>query len=232
MPVIAAHLEEKLPTVFAADPLQVAGSAIAIDVVEGQRSAVGIEAGGRNQHILATKLPPPARTQAPVGAAAQRQAGLGTHALAATGDDVDHAEHRIAAIDGSAGATDDFDAFDEANVQWKGRIDGNVGVDVFIDRHAVDQDLQARPIVAGLRDAAHAGKAVGVVAGDVEALQRTQRVTKGSPAVETNILAGQNGNDRRNLVRVFSKFWSRDDSDLEQLFERKIDGIDGRRARG
>ena len=59
IPVAAAYLGEQLAAILAADTVQVAPAAVAIDIVDRQRAAMHPETGGRDQHILAAKLAAP-----------------------------------------------------------------------------------------------------------------------------------------------------------------------------
>ncbi len=170
MPVGATHFEEQLSAFFTANPVQVAGSTVAIHVIEGQRISMDIKSGCGYQHIGAADLSAPAGAQAAIGSATHVQAGFGAEALAAPGHDIDHAEHGIATIYRRTGATDDFDAFDQADVQGKCRIAWRTGENVLVDGHPINQDLQTRAVVTRLRDAANTGITVSVVVGDIEPL--------------------------------------------------------------
>src|SRR5574343_1216462 len=71
-----------------------------------------------------------------------------------------------------------------------------------------------------------------MVVGHIEALQAAQCGTQGLPPVEANILGGQDGNDRGNLIRVFGELRCRDDIDLEQILQRHVDGVQRLHRRG
>ena len=225
MPVAAAHLGEQLAAILAADAVQVALTAITIDVIDAERATMHAEAGGRDEDIVAADLAAPAHTQAAVGTAAQLEGRFSTDAGAAAGDDVDHAEHRIATVDRRARAADDLDPLNQPDIEREGRIDRGAGVDVLVDRLPVDQDLQARPVVARLRDATHAAIGVGVVVGDVETLQAAQRGAQRAPAVEADVGGADDRYDGRNLLRVLGKFRRRNDVYLQQVFQRHVDSV-------
>ncbi len=232
IPVAAAYLGEQLAAILAADTVQVAPAAVAIDIVDRQRAAMHAETGGRDEHVLAAKLAAPAQAQAAVGAAAQLEGRFTADAGAAAGDHVDHAEHGIAAVDRRARAANHLDALDQTDVEREGRIGRGAGVDVLVHRLAVDQDLLARPVVARPRDAAHAAVGIGMVVGDVETLQAAQRRAQRAPAVEADVGGGDDGDHGRNAVRVLGKFRCRNDAHLHQVFEVHVDGVDGAGRQG
>ena len=91
----------------------------------------------------------------------------------------------ITTINRSTWATDDFDTFDQAYIKRKCRIGWSAGENILVDRHAIDQYLQTRAVVTGLRYAANTGKTVGVVIGDIDALQGTQCIPQRAPAILT-----------------------------------------------
>src|SRR5574343_930858 len=176
-------------------------TAVVGDIVECSCQSIGIKAGGGYQHIRVADLSAPGRAQSAVAPRTDAQADFGAvDGVSAARHDVDHAEHRIAAIDRGAGAANDFDAFDQADGERKCRVDRAAGVDVFVDRHAVDQHLEPGAVIARLRNAAHPGIAVGRIVGDIEALQGAQGIAQGAPAVKANVLGGQDRDDGGNLV--------------------------------
>ena len=195
---------------------------------------VGIEtAHGHQIADAAFGLTAVGQASAPVATAADRQGRLvAIHAAAAAGDQIDDTEHRVASIHRGARPTDHFDPFDQIEVEGQRGVDRHAGVDVLVHAHAVDEHLEALPVVARRRHAAHPGVGIGVVVGNGEALQRAQHIGKGAPAEGPDVGGGHDGDGGRRVLGVFGELGCRQNAHLRQLLQRHVDSVEpGRRHR-
>src|SRR3990167_5739963 len=104
------------------------------------------------------------------------------------GDDVDHAEEGIGAVDGGTGAGQKFDALNQIDID--GEVGPNSGLvkDIVVVAYPVDEQENAGVVVARRGEAAHAQVVVAAVVAGVEPAHAVQNVCQRAVAEGTDVL--------------------------------------------
>lgn len=135
------------------------------------------------------------------------------------GDDVDHAEHGAAAIEGRARPAHDLDTLHRFEVECHLVVDARGIVEVLVQPLAVEEDEHPRVVVGGPREATDADVAIVAIRARVEAADVVERLGQGAIAEGANLFGGDHG-DRRGGFAGFLAVPGRGlDLDREQLFE-------------
>ena len=160
--------------------------------------------------------------QPAVDSAETGHVGGGFHAVeipAALGDDIDHAEHGIAAIDGGAGAAHHFQPVDEVDVKKELRADKGGIVYRLIGAVAVHQQQDAAVVVPRPVEAAHADIPVISVVGGIDAAHAVEDVGQGAVAVCLDVRSRDDGHGGRRLGGLLDELAGAVNLDGQQLFD-------------
>ena len=91
--------------------------------------------------------------------------------------------------------------------------------DVVVDAMTIDENEQAVVGVAETSEAAHAGKAVVAIVGDVEAANAFENVGERAEAIFLDFVGGDDGDGRWSVAGALHAFGGGVDGDVHEVFE-------------
>ncbi len=222
-PIAAAHVREEMPASTSVQAACPAGGDGRAGEGEEEIFTACAQAGHRHQRIdTIVEQPAPAcpaltlRLRTLIGGG---KFGA-VDGCAATGDHVDHAEHRVLTVHRAARTWNVFDAFNQIYVKRKLPSHRSAVIKWVIDAIAVDEDQGACIVVPRYTDPPRAQIHVLAVVGSVNARQTGQRLVHGAPAERAYFIAGDDANGSRHVTLFLLIFGRTIDAQRQQLLQR------------
>ncbi len=191
-------------------PIQVVRPAIVvlrgIQFREIEIGAAGLGGAGGDQPVALPLGVPGGEPAPPQTQIAHIQAHIGPRLIRpGAGNDVDHAEEGVVAVDRGPGTGDELDAVYQFHIHRElGTQVGGV-VDVVVDTHPIDQQQDVVVVIAGTQEAPWAYVAVGPVEGRHGTADAGQGLEQAAPAVGTDLIGADDADRRGRLARLLGK---------------------------
>jgi hypothetical protein len=135
-------------------------------------------------------------------------------------DEVDHGEERITAVEGGAGAPDDFDPLDQIEIDAGFFTDVGLVIHVVVRALPVQQEQNPRVVIPGALETPNADIRVIAVTGDIEARKRLEDVAERAVSVRLDLRRRHDAHERRDVPRALRALRRGDDDfQIHELLE-------------